>query len=65
MFARTSVLVVATGLFHGILLLPIIIRSFAFEAPTSEIKAVFAAKIKPVETETTRKKGLEFIEKQN
>lgn len=29
MFARTSILVVATGLFHGIFLLPIIIRSFA------------------------------------
>lgn len=28
MFARTSVLVVATGLFHGIFLLPIIVRSF-------------------------------------
>lgn len=30
LFARTSVLVVATGLFHGIFLLPIIVRSFAF-----------------------------------
>lgn len=30
LFARTSILVVATGLFHGILLLPIIIRSFTF-----------------------------------
>ncbi|KAI3415397.1 hypothetical protein GPALN_005004 [Globodera pallida] len=30
MFARTMVLVVATGLFHGLFLLPIIIRSFAF-----------------------------------
>ena len=30
MFARTSILVVATGLFHGLFLLPIIIRSFAF-----------------------------------
>uniref|UniRef100_A0AC34F415 SSD domain-containing protein n=2 Tax=Panagrolaimus sp. ES5 TaxID=591445 RepID=A0AC34F415_9BILA len=29
MFARTNVLVVATGLFHGVFLLPIIIRSFA------------------------------------
>ncbi|CAD6189578.1 unnamed protein product [Caenorhabditis auriculariae] len=29
MFARTSVLVVATGLFHGLLILPIIVRSFA------------------------------------
>ncbi|KAL3105599.1 hypothetical protein niasHT_021702 [Heterodera trifolii] len=30
MFARTMVLVVATGLFHGLFLLPIIIRSFAY-----------------------------------
>jgi hypothetical protein len=29
MFARTSILVVTTGLFHGIFLLPIICRSFA------------------------------------
>ncbi|PAV83898.1 hypothetical protein WR25_25296 [Diploscapter pachys] len=32
MFARTSVLVVATGLFHGLLVLPIIVRSFASHA---------------------------------
>lgn len=31
LFARTSILVVATGLFHGIFLLPIIVRSFAFD----------------------------------
>uniref|UniRef100_A0A915LP55 Globin family profile domain-containing protein n=1 Tax=Meloidogyne javanica TaxID=6303 RepID=A0A915LP55_MELJA len=30
MFARTNILVVSTGLFHGLFLLPIIIRSFAF-----------------------------------
>lgn len=30
LFARTSILVVGTGLFHGLFLLPIIIRSFAF-----------------------------------
>jgi predicted RND superfamily exporter protein len=29
MFARTSILVVTTGLFHGIFILPIICRSFA------------------------------------
>lgn len=29
MFARTSILVVLTGLFHGVVLLPVIIRSFA------------------------------------
>uniref|UniRef100_A0A7E4VIC3 SSD domain-containing protein n=1 Tax=Panagrellus redivivus TaxID=6233 RepID=A0A7E4VIC3_PANRE len=29
MFARTNILVVATGLFHGVFLLPIIIRTFA------------------------------------
>ncbi|TKR80372.1 hypothetical protein L596_014455 [Steinernema carpocapsae] len=29
MFARTCVLVVGTGLFHGVVLLPVIIRSFA------------------------------------
>ncbi|CAG9538153.1 unnamed protein product [Cercopithifilaria johnstoni] len=29
MFARTSILVVLTGLFHGIVLLPVIIRTFA------------------------------------
>ncbi len=29
MFARTSVLVVLTGLFHGVILLPVIIRTFA------------------------------------
>lgn len=28
-FARTSILVVLTGLFHGVFLLPVIIRSFA------------------------------------
>uniref|UniRef100_A0A8R1HJQ6 Patched family protein n=1 Tax=Caenorhabditis japonica TaxID=281687 RepID=A0A8R1HJQ6_CAEJA len=32
MFARTSVLVVGTGFFHGLLVLPIIIRSFASNA---------------------------------
>uniref|UniRef100_A0A1I7WSH8 SSD domain-containing protein n=1 Tax=Heterorhabditis bacteriophora TaxID=37862 RepID=A0A1I7WSH8_HETBA len=32
MFARTSVLVVATGLFHGLVVLPVIIRSFASHA---------------------------------
>ncbi|KHJ94056.1 patched family protein [Oesophagostomum dentatum] len=32
MFARTSVLVVATGLFHGLLVLPVIIRTFASHA---------------------------------
>ena len=32
MFARTSVLVVATGFFHGLIILPIIIRSFATNA---------------------------------
>ncbi|CAB3398663.1 unnamed protein product [Caenorhabditis bovis] len=32
MFARTSVLVVSTGFFHGLLILPIIIRSFASNA---------------------------------
>lgn len=30
LFARTSILVVTTGLFHGLFLLPIIIRSFSF-----------------------------------
>lgn len=29
MFARTSILVVLTGLFHGVVLLPVIIRTFA------------------------------------
>lgn len=29
-FYRTNILVVCTGLFHGLFLLPIIIRSFAF-----------------------------------
>lgn len=29
MFARTSILVVLTGLFHGIVLLPVIIRTFS------------------------------------
>ena len=29
MFARTSMLVVATGLFHGIFVLPVILRTFA------------------------------------
>ncbi|KAF8383096.1 ptr-15 [Pristionchus pacificus] len=32
MFARTSVLVVATGLFHGLFILPIVIRTFASNA---------------------------------
>uniref|UniRef100_A0A915PMR3 SSD domain-containing protein n=1 Tax=Setaria digitata TaxID=48799 RepID=A0A915PMR3_9BILA len=32
MFARTSILVVITGLFHGVILLPVIIRSFASHA---------------------------------
>ncbi|VDO37292.1 unnamed protein product [Haemonchus placei] len=32
MFARTSVLVVATGLFHGLLVLPVVIRTFASHA---------------------------------
>ncbi|KAI6191789.1 Patched domain-containing protein 3 [Aphelenchoides bicaudatus] len=36
MFARTSILVVATGLFHGIFLLPIICRSFASNHLTVE-----------------------------
>lgn len=32
MFARTSVLVVGTGFFHGLIILPIIVRSFATNA---------------------------------
>uniref|UniRef100_A0A8R1XVE9 SSD domain-containing protein n=1 Tax=Onchocerca volvulus TaxID=6282 RepID=A0A8R1XVE9_ONCVO len=35
MFARTSILVVLTGLFHGVILLPVIIRTFA-SYPNSE-----------------------------
>jgi predicted RND superfamily exporter protein len=38
MFARTSILVVSTGLFHGIFLLPIICRSFASNHLTVEPK---------------------------
>ncbi|VDM41707.1 unnamed protein product [Toxocara canis] len=39
MFARTSVLVVLTGLFHGVIVLPVIIRSFA-SRPVEKIKAI-------------------------
>ncbi|VDN36338.1 unnamed protein product [Gongylonema pulchrum] len=39
MFARTSVLVVLTGLFHGVVLLPVIIRSFAsFSSDTCQTR---------------------------
>lgn len=41
MFAKTSILVVATGLFHGLFILPIILRSFASDitgAPLSKKK---------------------------
>ncbi|CAI4233057.1 unnamed protein product [Auanema sp. JU1783] len=40
MFARTSVLVVATGLFHGLLILPITIRTFASSAKARDSTAV-------------------------
>lgn len=38
MFARTSILVVATGLFHGIFILPIIIRSFASDITVAPVE---------------------------
>ncbi|MFH4983704.1 hypothetical protein AB6A40_010413 [Gnathostoma spinigerum] len=40
MFARTSILVVATGLFHGIFLLPVVMRtidSFRYAKMTNEV----------------------------
>uniref|UniRef100_A0A914RDS3 Patched family protein n=1 Tax=Parascaris equorum TaxID=6256 RepID=A0A914RDS3_PAREQ len=39
MFARTSILVVVTGLFHGVIILPVIIRSFASN-PAESVKAI-------------------------
>uniref|UniRef100_F1KV12 Patched domain-containing protein 3 n=1 Tax=Ascaris suum TaxID=6253 RepID=F1KV12_ASCSU len=39
MFARTSILVVLTGLFHGVIILPVIIRSFASN-PAEGMKAI-------------------------
>ena len=38
MFARTAVLVVGTGLFHGLFILPVIIRTFASDAKAHEEK---------------------------
>ncbi|MCP9257736.1 Patched family protein [Dirofilaria immitis] len=39
MFARTSILVVLTGIFHGVILLPVIIRTFAsFPAPEKNLQ---------------------------
>ncbi|KAI1703876.1 patched family domain-containing protein [Ditylenchus destructor] len=76
MFARTSILVVGTGLFHGILLLPIIIRSFAFETPPTREKpqiksALSSAKIRPISGDAIcdksgmNKVGLDLPEKNN
>ena len=48
LFARTNVLVVATGLFHGLFLLPIIVRSFASEPPQSEDHVVPIPKVPAV-----------------
>ncbi|CAJ0564444.1 unnamed protein product, partial [Mesorhabditis spiculigera] len=55
MFARTSVLVVATGLFHGLLILPVIVRSFASDAAAHSDKLAEIAQKKALKSSDSRK----------
>ncbi|CAJ0564483.1 unnamed protein product, partial [Mesorhabditis spiculigera] len=55
MFARTSVLVVATGLFHGLLILPVIVRSFASDAAAHSDKLAEIAQKKALKGSDSRK----------
>uniref|UniRef100_A0A0N5ADX9 SSD domain-containing protein n=1 Tax=Syphacia muris TaxID=451379 RepID=A0A0N5ADX9_9BILA len=45
MFARTSMLVVSTGLFHGLLVLPVIIRTFASK-PVDKSQSAYIEEMK-------------------
>ncbi|KAI6205291.1 Patched domain-containing protein 3 [Aphelenchoides besseyi] len=74
MFARTSILVVATGLFHGIFILPIICRTFAsnhlikepsdkqflIEKPPQPTTIIEQTKKQPVEEVPLHEKLAEF-----
>lgn len=62
LFARTSILVVATGLFHGIFLLPIIVRSFTFNMNVAnEEKTINKTQIFPIDSDSdTMKRQLKM-----